>query len=76
MGFTISNKLEKIVKKLWLFIFIKPFIKHVIVWQASSYTWKRKILRRKFPNATVEIINDGVDFSMPFKMLYQEISKN
>ena len=52
---------NKNIKKLWLFMFVKPFIKNVI-FQASSYIEKKDILR-KYPNAKVEIINDGVDFS-------------
>ena len=52
---------RKNIKKLWLFIFVNPFIKNVI-FQASSYIEKKDILR-KYPNAKVEIINDGVDFS-------------
>jgi len=52
---------KKNIKKLWLFMFVKPFIKNVI-FQASSYIEKKDILR-KYPNAKVEIINDGVDFS-------------
>ena len=51
----------KNIKKLWLFIFVNPFIKNVM-FQASSYIEKKDILR-KYPNAKVEIINDGVDFS-------------
>ena len=52
---------RKKFKKLWLFIFVKPFIKDVI-FQASSYIEKKDIIR-KYPNANVEIINDGVDFN-------------
>ena len=57
--FTLNNKLP-FIKSLWLSFFIKPML-HKIVWQASSYLEKMDILN-KFPNADVEIINDGIDF--------------
>ena len=59
-SFTLSNKLP-LLKALWLKLFIKPFSKS-INWQASSYLEENDI-KRRFPNARVEIINDGVDFS-------------
>jgi glycosyltransferase involved in cell wall biosynthesis len=68
--FTLSNKLA-FVKNLWLFLFIKPFV-NKIVWQASSYLEEFDI-KKKFPDSTVEIINDGVDFQS--FQVYQEISK-
>jgi len=58
--FTLSNKLA-FIKSFWLLLFIKPVV-NKIIWQASSYLEKRDIINR-FPNATVEIINDGVDFN-------------
>ena len=58
--FTLSNKLA-FVKSFWLSLFIKPLVSKII-WQASSYLEERDILNR-FPNAAVEIINDGVDFN-------------
>ncbi len=58
--FTLSNKMS-FMKSLWLTFFIKPFYKS-IKWHASSYLEKRDI-KRKFPDARVEIINDGVDFA-------------
>jgi glycosyltransferase involved in cell wall biosynthesis len=58
--FTLSNKLA-FVKSFWLFLFINPLVSKII-WQASSYLEERDILNR-YPNATVEIINDGVDFN-------------
>ena len=59
-SFSLSNKLP-LLKALWLKLFIKPFSKS-INWQASSYLEENDI-KRRFPNARVEIINDGVDFS-------------
>ena len=66
-SFTLSNKLP-LLKALWLKLFIKPFSKS-INWQASSYLEENDI-KRRFPNARVEIINDGVDFSS-----FQEFNK-
>ena len=57
--FTLNNKLP-FIKLLWLNFLIKPMI-NKIVWQASSYLEERDILN-KFPNADVEIINDGIDY--------------
>jgi len=57
--FTLNNKLP-FIKLLWLNFFIKPMIDKII-WQASSYLEKSDILN-KFPNANVEIINDGIDY--------------
>jgi glycosyltransferase involved in cell wall biosynthesis len=57
--FTLNNKLP-FIKLLWLNFFIKPMVSN-IVWQASSYLEERDILN-KFPNADVEIINDGIDY--------------
>ena len=57
--FTLNNKLP-FIKLLWLNFFIKPMVNN-IVWQASSYLEQRDILN-KFPNADVEIINDGIDY--------------
>ena len=68
--FTLSNKLT-FVKKLWLSLFLKPFANE-IVWQASSYLEEFDI-KKKFPDSTVNIINDGVDF--PSFQVYQKISK-
>ena len=59
-AFTLSNKLA-FVKLSWLSLFINPLVSKII-WQASSYLEERDILNR-YPNATVEIINDGVDFN-------------
>jgi glycosyltransferase involved in cell wall biosynthesis len=59
------------VKKLWVYLFIRPFYKSVI-WQASSYLEKEDI-KRNFSKARVEIINDGVDFDS-FQD-FQKISK-
>lgn len=59
------------VKKLWLFLLIRPLYKSVI-WQASSYLEKEDI-KRNFSKARVEIINDGVDFDS-FQD-FQKISK-
>ena len=66
----LSYKL-KYLKKLWLYLFIRPLYKSVI-WQASSYLEKEDI-KRNFSKARVEIINDGVDFDS-FQD-FQEISK-
>ena len=57
--FTLNNKLS-FIKLLWLNFFIKPMIQKIF-WQASSYLEEMDILN-KFPNANVEIINDGIDF--------------
>jgi len=57
--FTLSNK-RPFIKLLWLNFLIKPIVDK-IVWQASSYLEERDILN-KFPNADVEIINDGIDY--------------
>ena len=57
--FTLNNKLP-FIKQLWLNFFIKPMLDKII-WQASSYLEKSDILN-KFPNADVEIINDGIDY--------------
>ncbi|MEC9209435.1 MAG: glycosyltransferase [Bacteroidota bacterium] len=59
-SFTLSNKLP-LIKALWLKLFIKPFCKF-INWHASSYLEENDI-KRRLPNARVEIINDGVDFA-------------
>ena len=58
--FTLSNKFA-FLKSFWLSLFIKPFVGYII-WQASSCLEKKDILNR-FPSATVETINDGVDFN-------------
>jgi glycosyltransferase involved in cell wall biosynthesis len=57
--FTLNNKLP-FIKLLWLNFFIQPMV-NKIIWQASSYLEERDILN-KFPNADVEIINDGIDY--------------
>ena len=61
----------KYLKKLWLYLLIRPLYKSVI-WQASSYLEKEDI-ERNFSKARVEIINDGVDFDS-FQD-FQKISK-
>lgn len=58
-SFTLSNK-SPILKLIWLNYFIRPFYKRVI-WQASSYLEKEDIVRI-FPDAKIEVINDGVNF--------------
>tara|TARA_B100001250_G_scaffold40975_1_gene32426 strand:- start:8612 stop:9769 length:1158 start_codon:yes stop_codon:yes gene_type:complete len=65
--FTLSNKL-RFIKSIWLRLFVKPFCNSVR-WQASSYLEKDDI-KRSFPEARVEIINDGVDF-----MSFQQFEK-
>jgi glycosyltransferase involved in cell wall biosynthesis len=57
--FTLNNKLP-FIKLLWLNFFIQPMV-NKIIWQASSYLEEMDILN-KFPNADVEIINDGIDY--------------
>ena len=57
--FTLNNK-RPFIKLLWLNFFIKPMV-NKIFWQASSYLEERDILN-KFPNADIEIINDGIDY--------------
>jgi len=58
--FTLLNKLS-FIKSLWISLFISPFSKKII-WQASSYL-EEKDIKRNFPEAKIEIINDGVDFN-------------
>jgi len=56
-------------KRIWLFFFIRPFVKKVI-WHASSYIEKDDI-RCVFHRARIVEISDGVlceDFSNTFKM--------
>ena len=65
--FTLSNKL-RLIKSIWLRFFVRPFCNSVI-WQASSYIEKDDI-KRSFPEARVEIVNDGVDF-----MSFQQFEK-
>ena len=54
------NKLS-FIKSIWISLFISPFSKKII-WQASSYL-EEKDIKRNFPEAKTEIINDGVDFN-------------
>ena len=49
-----------LLKKIWIFFFIKPFIKNII-WQAS-YSLKKDDILSFFSHANVEIIHDGIDF--------------
>tara|TARA_B100000902_G_scaffold392929_1_gene446219 strand:+ start:67618 stop:68775 length:1158 start_codon:yes stop_codon:yes gene_type:complete len=58
--YTLSYK-NRLIKKLWITILIKPF-NRLINWQATSYLEKEDILR-KFSKAKVSIIPDGIDFS-------------
>ena len=69
--FTLSKRLP-LIKSVWLSLFVKPFFKKII-WQASSYLEEEDI-KRRFPNAKVEIINDGIDFSsfQDFEFLSKE----
>lgn len=66
-SFTLSNKFP-LIKSFFLNLFIKPFCQS-INWHASSYLEKNDI-KRKFPNARIEIINDGIDFAS-----FQEFKK-
>ena len=59
-NFTLLNKLS-FIKSLWIRLFISPF-SNKIIWQASSYL-EEKDIKRNFPEAKIEIINDGVDFN-------------
>lgn len=59
-SFTLSNNL-KFLKAIWLKIFIDPFWK-TINWHATSYLEENDI-KRRFPFAKIEVVNDGVDFS-------------
>jgi len=54
------NYKHKWKKKIWLNIFIRPFMANVR-WQASSYLEVSDI-KRSIPNAKVFEVNDGVDF--------------
>lgn len=69
--FTLSNQLT-LIKSVWLSLFFRLFYKKII-WQASSYLEEEDI-KRRFPNAIVEIINDGIDFSsfQDFEVLSKE----
>jgi len=69
--FTLSNRLP-LIKSVWLSLFVKPFFRKII-WQASSYLEEEDI-KRRFPNAKIEIINDGIDFSsfQDFEVLSKE----
>jgi len=69
--FTLSNQLT-LIKSVWLRLFVRPFYRKII-WQASSYLEKEDI-KREFPNARVEIINDAIDFSsfQDFEVLSKE----
>ena len=58
--FTLSNRLSYF-KLIWLKLFIKPFCKF-ITWHASSYLEEIDI-KRELSSASVEVINDGVDFN-------------
>jgi len=51
---------NKLIKKIWLFVFIRPFVKN-ITWHASSFL-EQKDIKREFPDSIVKIIQDGVDF--------------
>jgi glycosyltransferase involved in cell wall biosynthesis len=68
--FTLTNRFS-FLKSLWIFLFIRPFSRRII-WQASSYLEESDI-RIEFPNSTVSVINDGVNFQS-FQVC-QEISK-
>lgn len=59
-NFTLLNKLS-FIKSVWIRLFISPF-SNKIIWQASSYL-EEKDIKRNFPEAKIEIINDGVDFN-------------
>tara|TARA_B100000945_G_C20390851_1_gene602163 strand:+ start:557 stop:1711 length:1155 start_codon:yes stop_codon:yes gene_type:complete len=54
------NYKRKWVKRLWLSLLIKPFLRNVI-WHASSFLEENDI-KRTFPHAKILIIPDGVDF--------------
>ena len=58
--YTFSNKFSTF-KKIWFFLFIKPF-QNKVKWQASSYL-ERNDIKRFLPNADIKEVNDGVDFS-------------
>ena len=58
-SFTLSNRFP-LMKLIWLRLFIKPFSRF-INWQVSS-SLEEEDVKRELRNASVEIINDGVDF--------------
>tara|TARA_B100001758_G_C18416572_1_gene620400 strand:+ start:5182 stop:6333 length:1152 start_codon:yes stop_codon:yes gene_type:complete len=58
--FTLSNQ-HTILKLAWLNLFVRLFYRKII-WQASSYLEEGDI-KRRFPNARIEVIPDGIDFS-------------
>ena len=58
-SFTLARR--RLIKKLWIFMFIKPF-KNRITWQCSSYL-ERNDVRSCFPDADVVIIPDSIDFN-------------
>lgn len=54
------NYKHKWIKKIWLNVFIRPFVANVI-WQACSYLEVDDI-KNIFKNSEVVEINDGIDF--------------
>ena len=63
-NFTLHNRFV-LLKRIWLRLFIKPFL-NKINWLASSFLEKKDILIQ-FPNASVKVINDGIDIDAFFK---------
>ena len=57
--FTLSNRIP-FLKRFWINLLIKPFHR-IVEWQASSNLEKNDI-KRTFPDASIYVINDGVDF--------------
>ena len=57
--FTLSNRIP-FLKRVWINLLIKPFHR-IIEWQASSNLEKNDI-KRTFPDASIYVINDAVDF--------------
>jgi glycosyltransferase involved in cell wall biosynthesis len=55
------NYKHKWIKKIWLNVFIRPFIANVI-WQACSYL-ELEDIKNIFKNSEVVEINDGIDFN-------------
>lgn len=56
-----------LLKRLWLFLFIRPFINKV-VWHATSEKEKQEILNF-FKKSEIKILSDGVEIDSNFKLI-------
>ena len=62
------NYKHKRIKKIWLNVFIRPFVKNV-TWQACSYLEVEDI-KKIFKSSGIVEINDGIDFDS-----FQDVEK-